>query len=79
MRCVRGPQVLFAPAFPLAPFFAFINNVIEIRTGGFRIVQAYQRPIWKARSGIGSWLGVLNVLGFLGQFPLTFPRCFDSF
>ena len=24
-----GYLVLFAPAFPLAPFFAFLNNVIE--------------------------------------------------
>lgn len=60
-----GYLVLFAPAFPLAPFFAFINNVVEIRTGGYKLAAAYQRPVWKARSGIGSWLGVLNVLGFL--------------
>jgi hypothetical protein len=57
--------VLFAPAFPLAPFFAFLNNVVEIRTGGYRLAVAYQRPVSKARSGIGSWLGVLKVLGFL--------------
>ena len=31
-----GYLVLFAPAFPLAPFLAFINNVIEIRTSGER-------------------------------------------
>jgi hypothetical protein len=60
-----GYLVLFAPAFPLAPFFAFLNNVVEIRTGGYRLAVAYQRPVSKARSGIGSWLGVLKVLGFL--------------
>jgi hypothetical protein len=60
-----GYLVLFAPAFPLAPFLAFVNNVIEIRTSGFKMCFAYQRPKWRARSGIGSWLAVMNVLGFL--------------
>jgi len=60
-----GYLVLFAPAFPLAPFLAFINNVIEIRSFGFKICRAYKRPHWKARTGIGAWSGVLNFLGFL--------------
>lgn len=60
-----GYLVLFAPAFPMAPFLAFLNNVIEIRTSGFKMCYAYQRPKWRARSGIGSWLAVMNVLGFL--------------
>lgn len=31
-RCIQfGYLVLFAPAFPLAPLLAFVNNVIEIR------------------------------------------------
>ena len=60
-----GYLVLFAPAFPLAPFLAFVNNVIEIRTSGFKMCFAFQRPKWRARSGIGSWMAVLNVLGFL--------------
>ena len=60
-----GYLVLFAPAYSLAPFLAFINNVIEIRTSGLKMCFAYQRPISKQRSGIGSWLIVLNVLGFL--------------
>ena len=60
-----GYLVLFAPAYSLAPLLAFINNVIEIRSSGFKMCFAYQRPTWKARAGIGSWLAVLNVLGFL--------------
>jgi hypothetical protein len=60
-----GYLVLFAPGYSLAPFFALVNNVIEIRTSGFKMCYAYQRPVWKARAGIGSWMVVLNVLGFL--------------
>ena len=59
-----GYLVLFAPGYSLAPFFALVNNVIEIRMAGFKLCYAYQRPVWKARSGIGSWMVVMNVLGF---------------
>jgi hypothetical protein len=57
--------VLFAPAFSLAPSLAFINNVIEIRTAGFRFCSAFHRPVAQQQGGIGAWLGVLNILGFL--------------
>ena len=60
-----GYIVLFAPAFSLAPCLAFINNVIEIRTAGFRFCSAFHRPVAQQQEGIGSWLGVLNILGFL--------------
>ena len=60
-----GYLVLFAPAFPLAPFLAFINNVIEIRTSGYKFCRGIQRPTWRSEQGIGSWFVVLNVLGFM--------------
>ena len=108
-----GYLVLFAPAYSLAPVLAFINNIIEIRTSGFKMCYAHQRPVWKvaflmlflycfmlflycfvlffvlkmmnlwkARSGIGSWLVVLNVLGFLAVITnasmITFVGSQDS-
>lgn len=60
-----GYLVLFAPAYPLAPFLAFINNVVEIRSSGFKYCRGFQRPIWLPKDSIGSWLGVMNLLGFL--------------
>ena len=60
-----GYLVLFAPAFPLAPLLAFINNLVEIRSSSYRMVKGYRRPLWKAREGIGTWMVVLNTLGFL--------------
>jgi hypothetical protein len=60
-----GYLVLFAPAFPLAPLLALINNLIEIRSSSYRLVKGYRRPAWKAREGIGTWMSVLNTLGFL--------------
>lgn len=60
-----GYLVLFAPAYPLAPGLALVNNILEIRTSAYRMCNAYQRPPVKNRSSIGSWKSVLNVLGFL--------------
>ena len=60
-----GYLVLFAPAYPLAPFLALINNIIEIRSAAYRQCRGFQRTTWKSRQGIGSWLEVLNILGFL--------------
>jgi len=61
-----GYLVLFAPAFPLAPLLALINNVVEIRTSAYRMVKGFQRPVWRAREGIGTWMNVLDLIGFLG-------------
>lgn len=60
-----GYVVLFAPAYPLAPMWALINNVLEIRSQAYQMCHGFRRPVWKAREGIGSWFIVLNVLGFL--------------
>ena len=60
-----GYVVLFAPAYPLAPFWALLNNVLEIRSQAYQMCHGFRRPVWKAREGIGSWFIVLNVLGFL--------------
>jgi hypothetical protein len=39
--------------------------VIEIRTSGMKICGGYQRATWKSQAGIGSWLVVMNALGFM--------------
>ena len=60
-----GYLVLFAPAYPLGPLLAFINNVFEMRAASFKLCAGYQRPTWKHRTGIGAWHTVMNLLGFL--------------
>ena len=60
-----GYIVLFAPAFPLAPLLAFVNNIIEIRAAGYKLCHGYRRPVVKQRLGLGTWMTVLNTLGFL--------------
>ena len=65
MAVQYGYLALFAPAFPLAPFFALINNIFEIRIDAVKYCTVYRRPAFRQAEDIGSWFTVLNVLGFL--------------
>ena len=60
-----GFTTLFATAFPLAPIFAFVNNVIEIRLDAFKFVTALQRPWAQKAQDIGSWYSILEAVGIL--------------
>ena len=59
-----GYLALFAPAFPLAPVLALLNNIIEIRIDAVELCHIFERPTWNQSENIGSWFAVLNVVGF---------------
>ena len=40
-------------AFPLAPLFALINNVIEIRLDAYKLVTQWKRPVAARAQNIG--------------------------
>ena len=65
MAIQYGYVALFSPCFPLAPFFAFVNNVTEIRGDAWKLCRAFQRPSARPQEDIGSWYGVLNTIGFI--------------
>jgi hypothetical protein len=56
---------LFAPAFPLAPLLALINNIFEIRIDAVKFCTVNRRPRFRQSEDIGAWYEVLNILGFL--------------
>ena len=60
-----GYLALFAPAFPLAPLFALINNIFEIRIDAVKFCTVHRRPRFRQSEDIGAWYEVLNILGFL--------------
>ncbi|XP_065224630.1 anoctamin-2-like isoform X2 [Planococcus citri] len=62
-----GFITLFVPAFPIAPLFALISNILEIRFDALKIVTFYRKPIPYRVPGIGIWF---NVLQFLGSFAV---------
>ena len=48
-----GFVTIFVAAFPLAPFFALINNVIEIRVDAYKFVTQWRRPVAARAQDIG--------------------------
>lgn len=55
-----GFVTLFVPAFPLAPLFALINNVMEIRLDAYKLVVAYRRPMPARAKDLGMWFKILD-------------------
>jgi len=60
-----GFVTIFVAAFPLAPLFALINNVIEIRLDAYKFTAVWRRgPALKAQD-IGIWYGILSTITFI--------------
>ena len=55
MAVQYGYLALFAPAFPLAPLLAFINNIFEIRIDAIKFCAIHQRPRFRQAEDIGTW------------------------
>lgn len=50
-----GYVVLFSSAYPLAAFWAVINNILEIRADAFKLCTVFRRPMSKRVKDIGAW------------------------
>ncbi|KAJ3101847.1 hypothetical protein HDU97_001021 [Phlyctochytrium planicorne] len=57
-----GYIAMFACSFPLAPCFALLNNVYEVRTDAFKLMTIYQRPLPARAKDIGIWFNILRFL-----------------
>jgi hypothetical protein len=57
-----GFVTLFVSAFPLAPLFALLNNVIEIRLDAYKFTATYKRPISEKGVDLGIWLTILDMI-----------------
>uniref|UniRef100_K3W6E6 Anoctamin transmembrane domain-containing protein n=1 Tax=Globisporangium ultimum (strain ATCC 200006 / CBS 805.95 / DAOM BR144) TaxID=431595 RepID=K3W6E6_GLOUD len=76
MMIQYGYVALYSPIFPLAPVFAWMNNVIESRSDFLKLVNthSYQRPMVQHTRGIGVWENVLvsfSVLAVIINFALV--------
>lgn len=80
-----GFVTLFISAFPLGPFFALINNLLEIRLDAYKFVVVFQRPMAARAQDIGIWYTILKsvtkisvvVNGFVIAFVSEFvPRLY---
>ncbi|NWY42851.1 ANO2 protein, partial [Sylvia atricapilla] len=60
-----GFVTLFVASFPLAPVFALLNNVIEVRLDAKKFVTELRRPDTVREKDIGIWYNILSVIGKL--------------
>ena len=60
-----GFLCLFSAAFPVAPVLAIINNFIEVRSDGSKMLDAFRRPWPIGAEDIGSWYPIFQIIGAL--------------
>ncbi|XP_046975096.1 anoctamin-1 isoform X2 [Vanessa cardui] len=73
-----GFVTIFVAAFPLAPLFALINNVLEMRLDAKKFLTCYRRPVPQRVSDIGVWYRILDSIGKLSIITNGFIIAFTS-
>ncbi|KAL3080570.1 hypothetical protein niasHS_013764 [Heterodera schachtii] len=73
-----GFVTLFVAAFPLAPLFALINNILEIRLDAYKFVITTQRPVAEQARNIGVWITIINMISNLAVLCNAFVIAFTS-
>lgn len=73
-----GFVTIFVSSFPLAPLFAFINNVFEMRLDGKKLLTHYRRPVSQRVKDIGIWFQILDFIGKLAVVTNAFIIAFTT-
>ncbi|XP_051823278.1 anoctamin-1 [Antechinus flavipes] len=73
-----GFVTLFVASFPLAPLFALLNNIIEIRLDAKKFVTELRRPVAVRAKDIGNWYNILRCLAKLAVIINAFVISFTS-
>ncbi|CAG0886850.1 unnamed protein product [Darwinula stevensoni] len=60
-----GFVTLFVAAFPLAPLFALLNNLVELRLDAYNFVCNERRVTSKRVQDIGAWSGILKAVTYI--------------
>uniref|UniRef100_A0A672FYH3 Anoctamin n=1 Tax=Salarias fasciatus TaxID=181472 RepID=A0A672FYH3_SALFA len=73
-----GMVTLFVASFPLAPLFALLNNIIEIRLDAKKFVTELRRPVAAKAKDIGIWYNLLRGLSKVAVIVNAFVISFTS-
>ncbi|XP_063887505.1 anoctamin-1-like isoform X1 [Scylla paramamosain] len=73
-----GFVTIFVASFPLAPFFAFLNNIFEMRLDANKLLSHFRRPIPQRVKDIGVWFKILDSIGKLAVITNAFIIAFTS-
>lgn len=60
-----GFVTIFVAAFPLAPFFALLNNILEMRLDAKKLLAHHRRPVTQRVRDIGVWYRILDSISKL--------------
>lgn len=71
-------MTLFVAAFPLAPLFALLNNIAEIRLDAFKMVTQARRPLAERVEDIGAWYGILRIITYIAVVSNAFVIAYTS-
>lgn len=73
-----GFVTIFVAAFPLAPFFALLNNILEMRFDAKKLLKFHRRPVTQRVRDIGVWYRILDSIGKLSVITNGFIIAFTS-
>uniref|UniRef100_A0A182JV28 Anoctamin n=1 Tax=Anopheles christyi TaxID=43041 RepID=A0A182JV28_9DIPT len=73
-----GFVTLFVAAFPLAPLFALLNNIAEIRLDAYKMVTQSRRPLAERVEDIGAWYGILKIITYTAVVSNAFVIAYTS-
>lgn len=73
-----GFVTMFVAAFPLAPLFALLNSVVEIRVDAINFVCQFRRPAPQRAQDIGAWFRIMEGLANISVLVNAFVIAFTS-
>jgi anoctamin-1 len=73
-----GFVTIFVAAFPLAPLFALINNICEMRFDARKLLAHHRRPVFARVRNIGIWYRILDCISKLAVITNGFIIAFTS-
>ncbi|XP_034944298.1 anoctamin-4 [Chelonus insularis] len=73
-----GFVTLFVAAFPLAPLFALLNNIGEIRLDAYKMIKEARRPLAERVEDIGAWYGILKGVTYAAVVSNAFVIAYTS-
>ncbi|XP_054270658.1 anoctamin-1 isoform X2 [Macrosteles quadrilineatus] len=73
-----GFVTIFVSAFPLAPLFALLNNILESRLDAKKLVTYHRRPVAQRVRDIGVWFNILDSVSKLAVITNGFIIAFTS-
>ena len=72
-----GYVTMFVVVFPLGPLLALLNNILEEKVDKYKL-SISRRPHYSDRSGIGAWLGCLELINVVSVLTNCFYLCMMS-